>query len=51
VIACVATVAIAAAAQSDVRWRQMPVIAASLAAFCALLFGYGLNLSIPVWPR
>jgi Tripartite tricarboxylate transporter TctB family len=50
-ISGVATVAIAAAAQANARWREVPAIAIGLAVFCVLLFGYALNLSIPVWPR
>jgi hypothetical protein len=50
-IACAVTVAVAAAAQYAARWHEVPAIALGLAAFCALLFGYALNLSIPVWPR
>ncbi len=50
-IATFAAALLGAAAQAPFAWRQAPVIALALAAFCALLFGYGLKLSIPVWPR
>lgn len=51
VVTCIVTVVVAAAAERAARWREVPVIALGLAAFCALLFGYALNLAIPVWPR
>jgi putative tricarboxylic transport membrane protein len=50
-IACAVTVVVAATAERAARWREVPAIALGLAVFCALLFGYALNLSIPVWPR
>ena len=50
-IAASATALLGTAAQATVDWRRAPVVALLLAGFCALLFGYGLNLSIPVWPR
>lgn len=50
-IAAFATALLGTAAQAGVDWRRAPVVALALAGFCALLFGYGLKLSIPVWPR
>jgi len=49
-LASLACVAVAAAADAQVRWREVPVVAVLLAGFCALLFGYALKLSVPVWP-
>lgn len=50
-IAGALTVAVAAFAQPGMRWPRVAATASGLAAFCALLFGYALNLSLPVWPR
>lgn len=50
-VATFATVLLGMAAQAQVDWRRAPLVALALAAFCVLLFGYGLKLSIPVWPR
>ncbi len=43
-------VLIVAAADSDVRWRQMPLFAGLLTVFCLALFRYGLSQPIPVAP-
>jgi hypothetical protein len=51
VIASLAAVAIAASAEPGVRWRHVPLVAMGIAAFAAILFGYVLKLSIPIWPR
>lgn len=45
------TVAIASFAQPGARWHHVLATAIGLGVFCALLFGYALNLSLPVWPR
>ncbi len=45
------TVAVAATAQPGQRWGRVAVTSVGLAVFCAILFGYALNLSLPVWPR
>jgi len=50
-IAGALTVAIAAFAQPGQPWGRLAVTALGLGAFCAVLFGYVLNLSLPVWPR
>ncbi len=50
-IAGALTVAVAATAQPGQRWARVAVTSIGLAVFCAVLFGYGLNLSLPVWPR
>jgi hypothetical protein len=49
-LACLACVLVAAAADAQARWREAPVVAVLLAAFCALLFGYVLKLSVRIWP-
>lgn len=49
-LACLVCVVIAAAADPLVRWREVPVVAVLFSGFCALLFGYVLKLSVPVWP-
>ncbi len=50
-IACLVAVMVAAGAEAQARWREAPLVAFLLAASCVLLFGYGLRLAIPVWPR
>ena len=45
------TVTLAAFAQPGTRWLRLAVTALGLGAFCAVLFGTVLNLSLPVWPR
>jgi hypothetical protein len=50
-LATFATALIGTAAQARMEWRRAPLIALALAGFCVLLFGYGLKLSMPVWPR
>ena len=50
-IACLATVLIATGGEMHPRWREAPLVAFLLAGFCAILFGYVLRLSVPVWPR
>ena len=49
--AAFATALVGSAAQAPMNWRRAPLIALALSGFCALLFGYVLKLSIPVWPR
>jgi len=51
VIASYVTILIAAAATPDVKWRETVIWGAVLTAFCALLFPYGLNLPMQLWPR
>jgi putative tricarboxylic transport membrane protein len=41
----------AAAATDEVRWIETIIWSAVLTAFCALLFPYGLNLPLQLWPR
>jgi hypothetical protein len=50
-VASVASVLVAAAGEADPRWRQTIAIALGLASFCSALFGAGLGLAIPIWPR
>lgn len=49
-IAGLLTVGIGACAAQEVRWKELPFVAAGLAAFCTILFGYVLKISMPVWP-
>lgn len=51
VVAGIAAVVLAMLGERRPAWRQMPLIAVGLAGFCALLFGWALELSLPVWPR
>lgn len=51
VISSFVTIMLAAAATPEVRWRETVVLAAGLTLFCALLFPYGLNLPLQLWPR
>jgi putative tricarboxylic transport membrane protein len=50
VIASFATVIVGSAATPEVRWIQTVIWAAVLAAFCAFLFPYVLNLPMQLWP-
>lgn len=51
VIASYVSLVIAANATKDVRWVETIVWCAVLTAFCSLLFPYGLNLPLQLWPR
>lgn len=42
---------VAAAATEEVRWIEMVIWGAVLTLFCSLLFPYGLNLPLQLWPR
>jgi putative tricarboxylic transport membrane protein len=50
VIASFASIVIAAAASPEVRWLESLIWAVVLTFFCALLFPYGLNLPLQLWP-
>ena len=50
VIAGVVLIAIACAAAPDVRWIEAIVFGAGLIVFAVLLFSYGLNLPLQLWP-
>ena len=45
------TILISAFATPEVRWRETVVWGVILTAFCAVLFPYGLNLPMQLWPR
>jgi len=51
VISSFATIVVCAAATSEVRWIETIIWAAVLTLFCSLLFPYGLNLPMQLWPR
>jgi putative tricarboxylic transport membrane protein len=51
VIASYISLVIAANATKEVRWVETIVWCAILTAFCSLLFPYGLNLPLQLWPR
>jgi hypothetical protein len=51
VIASYISLVISANATKEVRWIETLVWCAILTAFCALLFPYGLNLPLQLWPR
>jgi hypothetical protein len=50
-IAGVLTVLVSSFAQTRPRLIPVALTALGLGAFCAILFGGALNLSLPVWPR
>ena len=50
-VASLLTVGIGACAAQEVRWKELPFVAAGLATFCTVLFGYVLKISMPVWPQ
>ena len=51
VISSYVALVIAANATKEVRWIETMVWCAVLTAFCSLLFPYGLNLPLQLWPR
>ena len=51
VIASYVSLVISANATKDVRWIETLVWCAVLTAFCSVLFPYGLNLPLQLWPR
>jgi putative tricarboxylic transport membrane protein len=51
VISSYVALVIAANATKEVRWVETIVWCAILTAFCSLLFPYGLNLPLQLWPR
>jgi len=46
-----ASIVVSAAATEEVRWIETIVWAAVLTLFCALLFPWGLNLPLQLWPN
>jgi hypothetical protein len=51
VIASFVSLVVSAAATDEVRWVETIIWAAVLTLFCSLLFPYGLNLPLQLWPR
>ena len=50
VVATVATVVVGGLASREIGWVELIVLGLSLAAFCALVFVYGLNQPFDLWP-
>jgi putative tricarboxylic transport membrane protein len=42
---------VSAYATEEIRWVEALICAAVLTAFCSVLFPYGLNLPLQLWPR
>jgi putative tricarboxylic transport membrane protein len=51
IIASYVSLVISANATREVRWVETLAWCAILTAFCAVLFPYGLNLPLQLWPR
>jgi putative tricarboxylic transport membrane protein len=51
VIASFVSLVVSAYATHEIRWVETIIWAAVLTLFCALLFPYGLNLPLQLWPR
>ena len=51
VTASFVSIMIAAAATEEVRWVETAIWAVVLTIFCSLLFPWGLNLPLQLWPR
>ena len=51
VIASFISLVVSAYATEEMRWVETLICAAVLTAFCAVLFPYGLNLPLQLWPR
>lgn len=51
VIASFASLVVSAYATHEIRWVETLIWAAVLTLFCSLLFPYGLNLPLQLWPR
>lgn len=51
VFASYTSLVVSAAGTNEVRWIETIIWAGALTLFCALLFPYGLNLPIPLWPQ
>ena len=51
VIATILLVAISALGGQELRWREVLLLAAGLAAFAVGVFVYGLGLPFPLWPQ
>ena len=51
VISSFVSLLISAYATDEIRWIETIIWAAVLTLFCSLLFPYGLNLPLQLWPR
>jgi putative tricarboxylic transport membrane protein len=51
VIASFVSLVVSAYATEEIRWVETIIWAAVLTLFCSLLFPYGLNLPMQLWPR
>jgi len=51
VIASFISLVVSAYATDEIRWVETLICAAVLTIFCSLLFPYGLNLPLQLWPR
>jgi putative tricarboxylic transport membrane protein len=51
VISSYITLIVSAYATEEIRWGETIIWAAVLTLFCALLFPWGLNLPLQLWPR
>ena len=51
VFASFVSLIVSAAGTHEVRWVETIIWSAALTLFCALLFPWGLNLPIPLWPQ
>ena len=51
VISTFLLIVISSAGSADVRWRDTLIWAVVLTTFCSVLFLYGLNLPMQLWPR
>jgi hypothetical protein len=51
VIASFISLVVSAYATDEIRWIETLICAAVLTAFCSILFPYGLNLPLQLWPR
>ena len=51
VIASFVSLMVSAYATHEIRWIETIIWAAVLTLFCSLLFPWGLNLPLQLWPR
>jgi putative tricarboxylic transport membrane protein len=51
VIASFISLVVSAYATEEMRWVETIICAVVLTAFCSILFPYGLNLPLQLWPR
>ena len=51
VISSFVSMLISAYATAEIRWIEAIICAAVLTVFCSLLFPWGLNLPLQLWPR